>query len=379
MWWVMPRQWAKLRLGWRWFVGIALAALLCSFCSVAQANSAAPPTLTWFKFDHAEPVQPLEGLQVVQCSDLDCQFRVLLAETGDCRGEHCLARPESQPDQVQPRLDCRDDSLGRWGAQRCLAVSGYFADDSLFGGTEFFKLAAQFPDQHRESAVIALSESERLNNNAWQVEVLAGKLDVSRVEGVRASPRFPGFGVGFGLTVMSELLVAWVYGRRRSLAPVAQRRLLATLGLVHLVSYPTVWNFMTGFDYFQLPGTRAFSVVCFAIAMVWSGLLWLLRNKDLKVLLPGALVALMPLFFVGLIVTLFVGYGQQVPVADGLPRWLTVAIAETFAVVYEAVLLRWLNPKALSLRQAGLLSLAANGVSVVLGAIAWAGAVRWMI
>jgi len=68
--------------------------------------------------------------------------------------------------------------------------------------------------------------------------------------------------------------------------------------------------------------------------------LWGLRNKDLKVLIPVGLVTLPPLFFIGLLVTLFVGYGQQEPMADGLPRWLTVAIAETFAVgYYEAMLL----------------------------------------
>lgn len=375
----MPRHWTKLRLGWRWVVGIVLATILCGFCTVARANSAAPPTLTWFQFDYAGPVQPLEGVQVVQCSDRDCQFRVLLAETGDCRGEHCLAfpAPKTRRAAFRPPFNCRENSFGRRG-QRCLSVSGYFQDNSLLGGTEFFKLVAQFPEQHLESDVMDVAQTG-WHNQTWQVTAQTNGLEMAQPKRTWFTRHFTGFEIGFGLTVVSEVLVVWGYGRWRKLAPAGLRRLLATLGFVHLMSYLVVWNFITGFDYFQLPGTRAFSVVCFAIAIAWSKVLWSLRNKDLKVLIPVGLVTLPPLFFVGLIVTLFVGYGQQVPVADGLPRWLTVAIAETFAVVYEAVLLRWLNPKALSWLQAGGLSLVANGVSVLLGAIVWLGAVRWLM
>jgi len=207
--------------------------------------------MTWFQFDYAVPVQPLEGFQVVQCSDLDCQSRVLLAETGGCRGDHCLAfpTPKTRRDAVRPRLDCRENSFGRRG-QRCLVVGGYFRDDSSLGSTEFFKLVAQFPERHRESDVIDVAQ-KGWRQQTWQVTVRADDLmTIDQPNTSQFVHNLTGFKLGFGLTVISELLVAWIYGKRRGFTPITQRRLLATLGFIHLMSYLVVWNFITGFDYF---------------------------------------------------------------------------------------------------------------------------------
>lgn len=93
------------------------------------------------------------------------------------------------------------------------------------------------------------------------------------------------------------------------------------------------------------------------------------RSASSKKIIFISLLAFVLLNIAGGFIALWFGYGNRLPIAQGIPYGWTMPISEIFAVVYEAWLIATLSLGQLSLKQSGALSLLTNVTSLVLGLI----------
>lgn len=139
--------------------------------------------------------------------------------------------------------------------------------------------------------------------------------------------------------------------------------------MVNLFSYPVVWSFFTSLEPFQILLTRYLGISSLVVALVYGLIMYGRRSASSKKIIFISLLAFVLLNIAGGFIALWFGYGNRLPIAQGIPYRWTMPISEVFAVVYEAWLIARLSLGQLSLKQSGVLSLLTNVTSLVLGLI----------
>ncbi len=350
---------------------VLIVLILCMLfipAPVAVANSM-PTTTLWLAFDDQTGEQiDLEGVQLIGCDTPACDQPTLLEQYGSCDSAECLDTTPSP--LVAQHLDCLGD--------RCVVVFQY-------SDTSIFRVVAQFSDRVRESDLV-LEELPYMETVEWRIAVQDTALSVSvsdRSAQGPSDPYFHSFFLYFGLTVVIELLTAAL--ALRVWLKIGGKSLLKGLGyvlLANLISYPVAWIFWPSLGSFQPAERRLtgwFVLAAGVLTALPVGLSWKgerARRIGLRltvILLPLAGLATLVVWVLSSMGVAYSG-GAKIAVT-GLPSGLTIALAEVFAVVFEAVFLYLLARKTLSLSavRAVVISLVMNASSFVVGLLlsAW--------
>jgi hypothetical protein len=337
--------------------GVVVAILLAVLLPNTTCANAAPPIpKLWLTFTDAngQPIRP-NAVQVLGCEDEGCAAPTLLAATGTCNTTPCIGTPPENFAQAE----CK--------AQHCLLGFAFNFPPRL-------KLIVQANQKIVSSPIIATQELAMnfsyTEPTGWRV-VVGDSLTVTPDPHVPNTNASPNFGPAFLLTLITEVLIglAFLFAFKKPPLP-----MLLFIGLMQALSFPVVWFFFPTLQEWQLPNNRLLGLLLLGIAVIFGALLvWVRRAPPGKprVLSILALVAAVPasivcLFF-GLLVT---SYGNnQLATSAGLPYPVMLMGAEAFAVLYEAVMIYLLSNRSLTLKQSGLMSLAANAMSFGLGLV----------
>jgi hypothetical protein len=139
--------------------------------------------------------------------------------------------------------------------------------------------------------------------------------------------------------------------------------------MVNLFSYPVVWSFFTSLEPFQILLGRYFGISSLVVSLFYGFAMHVIRQDSSKKIVFFSLLIFVSMNILGGFIALWFGYGNRIPIAEGIPYRFTLPVSEIFAVVYEAWLISTLSLGQLSLKQAGLLSLLTNVTSLLLGFI----------
>ena len=361
-------------------IGILAIALTVLFASPASANAPPPPPMNWFTLSYPAGKQTLQGLQIVECSKATCEQPTLFIQYGECRDAGCLNSPATASQMNSSyQFSCSDD--------RCLLVNGFgntFPVDkpeSKDESSRWFRLIGQFSDRLRLSPPILKDPQGKGTSfpfsGVWQVEVANDSLRVILEENKQQyfistplqeyTSRM--FFSGWLLTIFSELLVAslclgWRKASRQKLG-----RALVAIAMVNLFSYPVVWSFFPSLEPFQILLARYFGVSSLVVALFYGLMMHVNRQASSKKIIFLSLLVFIGMNIIGSFIALWFGYGNRIPIAEGIPYCFTLPVSEIFAVIYEAWLISTLSLGQLSFKQSGLISLLTNAVSLLLGVI----------
>ncbi|MFM7603256.1 MAG: hypothetical protein ACKO7R_18985 [Pseudanabaena sp.] len=361
-------------------IGVLAIAMIVLFASTASANAPPPPPMNWFKFSYPLGQQTLQGIQIAECSTATCEQPRLFIQHGECRDVGCLKSPAIA-------LNIDKSYQFKCASDRCLLVSDLvntFSTDKTKLQDDphrWFRLIGQFADRLRLSPPILKDARERTalfpHSGVWQVQVAQDSLQITQEEDKLAyfllTPvqeyTSQMFLTGWLLTITSELLVGaiWLWWRKASQQKIS--RVLMTIAMVNLFSYPVVWSFFPSLEPFQILLGRYFGISSLFVAMFYGLAMYEKRQASSKKIVFFSLLIFIGMNILGGFIALWFGYGNRIPIAEGIPYRFTLPISEVFAVVYEAWLICTLSLGQLSLKQAGLLSLLTNITSLLLGFI----------
>ena len=331
--------------------------------SVALANSM-PRVELWLEFEYETSELPeLEAVQIIRCDTAECRKLTLLQQHGTCDVPGCL--------HSSPALEASQPLM--CAGNRCVVV--FWGDDAL----PPFRVVGRFSDRVRLSNLIS-DGLPQWGTYVWEITVQEIGLAVVAADRDPSPPSAPfsrSFLGSFALTIAVELLVA--AGALRGWLKLKDRDLLRGLGYVlfaNLISYPVTWAFWPSLRRLQPMEMRQIGYFLVFVALVFTAVLVALSRKEGKarrgwitftiVLVPVAAVA--TLLF-GLFAGMNIAYGGAPIAVPGLPSGLTIALAEVFAVSFEALVLYLLARKTLelALKQAAAISLFMNAASFLLG------------
>jgi hypothetical protein len=361
-------------------IGILAIAMIVLFASTASANAPPPPPMNWFTFSYPVGQQTLQGLQIVECNTATCEQPRLFIQYGECRDVGCLKSPAVALNiDKSYRFTCASD--------RCLLVSDLvntFPVDRTKpqeDPNKWFRLIGQFSDRLRLSPVLLKNPREKAasfpHSGVWQVQVAQDSLQVIQEEDKLAyfilTPlqeyTSQMFLTGWLLTITSELLVGAIFLWWRKVSQPKIFRVLIAIAMVNLFSYPVVWSFFPSLEPFQILLGRYFGISSLFVAMFYGLAMHVERQASSKKIVFFSLLIFIGMNILGGFIALWFGYGNRIPIAEGIPYRFTLPVSEIFAVVYEAWLISTLSLGQLSLKQAGLLSLLTNVTSLLLGFI----------
>ncbi|OYQ66249.1 hypothetical protein B9G53_04455 [Pseudanabaena sp. SR411] len=361
-------------------IGVLAIAMIVLFASTASANAPPPPPMNWFTFSYPVGQQTLQGLQIVECNTATCEQPRLFIQYGECRDTGCLnsSAIALQIDSSY-RFNCSDN--------RCLLVSDLvntFPIDRTKpqdNPNKWFRLIGQFSDRLRLSPTLLKDPKEKTasfpHSGVWQVQVTQDSLQVIQEENKLAyfilTPvqeyTSQMFLTGWLLTIASELLVGAIVLWWRKASQQNIFRVLMAIAMVNLFSYPVVWSFFPSLEPFQILLGRYFGISSLFVAMFYGLAMHVKRQASSKKIVFFSLLIFIGMNILGGFIALWFGYGNRIPIAEGIPYRFTLPVSEVFAVVYEAWLISTLSLGQLSLKQAGLLSLLTNITSLLLGFI----------
>jgi hypothetical protein len=177
------------------------------------------------------------------------------------------------------------------------------------------------------------------------------------------------FLTGWLLTISSELLIASLFLWWRKASQQKILRALVAIAMVNLFSYPVVWSFFPSLEPFQILLGRYFGISSFIVSLLYGLIMYGRRKDSSKKIIFVSLLTFIGLNITGGFIALWFGYGNRLPIAEGIPYRFTMPISEVFAVVYEAWLIATLSLGQLTLKQSGILSLITNATSLIFGLI----------
>ncbi|KAM3099219.1 hypothetical protein ACKFKF_15555 [Phormidesmis sp. 146-12] len=355
-WLEMTRSWTGCLKGF-----LALIASLLLMTTSADANAPAPPSYFWMTFQgrDAKAVN-VEGAQFVECATKTCDRPILLMNTGICTGEDCL---KSSPILSAPhRFDCVQNT--------CLYAESQFSQRST---GPYYKLVAQFDDRTKTTPAFPLDLQNPLVGYPKRLSVTVQPDDLTiEVDRAPMKPtRWEMFGIALGLTQIAELSLAALCLWRLKIERLVMRILVA-IAFINLLTFPVVWFFFPALQPFQYTTTRVFGVLSLLIAIGFSIFLATRSEITIRTLQKVFLVWLLSLpvvLAIGFVVAIFLGYGESLPPAMGVPSLITLPASEIFAVGWEAWLIDRLSQKRLIFAQVLTLSLLMNLVSLILGLV----------
>jgi hypothetical protein len=362
------------RTGWleemtrshRWTVCLkGVLAFVVSFLlmtTTADANAPAPPSYFWMTFqDRDAKAVNVEGAQLVECVTKTCDRPILLMKTGICTGADCL---RSSPILSAPhRFDCVQNT--------CLYAESQFSQRST---GPYYKLIAQLGDRSKTTPAFPLDIQNPLAGYPKRLRVTVGQSDlVITPDRTPMKPtRWEMFGIALGLTETTELILAalclWTLKIERNLSI----KILVSIAFINLLTFPVVWFFFPALQPFQYTTARVFGVLSLCVAIGFSIFLAGRVEVTLKTLQKVFFVWLFSLpvvLAIGFVVAVFLGYGESLPPASGIPSLITLPASEIFAVGWEAWLIHRLSQKRLIFAQVLSLSFVMNMVSLILGLV----------
>jgi len=340
-------------------IGILAFTAVSLWATPVYANAPAPPSYAWFNFEGRSSHTAIQGVQLAECRTLQCSQPILLMQSGICTDAACLKSP---PILSAPhRFDCVGD--------RCLFVEPSYTQRST---GPYYKLLAQFGDRVRISEGVALQIKNSLSGySARNLRVIVREADLAIVPDttLMKPSRWEMFNKALLLTELSELAVAAVWLWRMKLDKQQLAKALVAIAFVNLLTFPVVWFFFPSLQPFQYSTSRVFGVIILGIASLFGTLLAtrsIVTLKTLRNIFVGWLISLPIALGIGFFLAIAVGYGESLPPVNGIPSLITLPVSEVFAVVFEAWLIYRLND-AIPLREASLLSLTMNLISMILG------------
>ncbi len=365
-----------------WHVARLLVILIVGFVTLmllappVRADMPKTPSIVWFTFDYeTSQAVTLEGVQVVICPDHKdkCEPSLLHLQYGVCDQSECLPGP---PELTEPNeYDLTFECVGK--ICRVLSID-YAGQYYLYPP---FKLIAQFSDRVRVSPVVERVPPSykpidyyRSGHPAWQVTVTDPDLFVVKDTAKGSFLRLSTFSLSLVSNLIIELIVAVVFllGWMRFDVKLPLLNLLVIVVLVNLITLPVVWFFFPSLGQFQPGYNRFMGGVILILANLFAlllisiyrtqGILWRVGLIIFGIFFLGVVLA--AFYFSFLVVILMFLY--SLPVV-GLSPGVILILAETFAVLYETMLIVVLSKGGLSWRQAGLMSLLMNAASFMGG------------
>jgi hypothetical protein len=360
-------------------IGILAIAMIVLFALPAIANAPPPPPMNWFKLSYSASQPTLQSLQIVECNTATCEPPTLFIQYGECLATGCL-KPDANisASAKSYRFDCADN--------RCLLINEVNTFPSNQPKTQektnrWFRLIGQFSDRLRLSSPI-LKDSQEQNTSFpysgfWQVQVTNDSLQVIQEKNKHLYSIFTPlqeytsqmFLTGWLLTISSELLIASLFLWWRKASQQKILRALVAIAMVNLFSYPVVWSFFPSLEPFQILLGRYFGISSFIVSLLYGLIMYGRRKDSSKKIIFVSLLTFIGLNITGGFIALWFGYGNRLPIAEGIPYRFTMPISEVFAVVYEAWLIATLSLGQLTLKQSGILSLITNATSLIFGLI----------
>jgi hypothetical protein len=329
--------------------------LLAAPTSSVIANSLPAPFQMWLTFVSEKywPIQ-IEALQLVGCPDAGCTTPQLLKVYGECNSPKCFTGQPVLLDQW--KLDC--------AGNRCLFETRPKSNNSL---PPFLKLVITSSTNTWVSDTSTIPEC---NSCEFGLKVLLGEGSVTILpdsEFTRASNINRDSLTAYLVSVYIEIAVAglilWMWKKKWALT------LKKGLGIVlfaNLMSFPITWLLIPSFGRFELQASRQVGYLsAIATIVILLIALWVNKNRDrIKKWMITTAIMLTPLCFllVGVGILLW-SYGNTVRTISGLSPAVIIALAETFAVSFETLIIYLFCKENVSLKQAFLLSLATNAVS----------------
>lgn len=321
--------------------------------SNVYANAPPSPAALWLTFEYQMSQQPrLSGIQLIECATDECENPRLLQQYGVCNGVDCLIAPA--------KLTGWSDTF------ECISVRCRVASASYDEG--LFKLIVQFSDRTRMSQVVGNLPSGWGEESAWRVIVRETRLIL--VEDDRVAKAGQLFLTGLVFTQFIELLIASIYLRWLESDLASLLRRLRMIFMINLATFPVVWFFFPSLGQFQPVAVRRNGLFVLILSLYYASVLahsYLSASKKRRitvVILALLTLPVLPLCY--LVYLLATGADYRVPAAGLSPNAILLA-SEAFVIMCEAALLATLSKRTLSLRQAGLLSLALNTSSCLLG------------
>ncbi len=358
-------------------IGILAIAMIVLFALPAIANAPAPPPMNWFALSYPVGQPTLQSLQIAECNTATCEQPTLFIQYGECLATGCL-KPDANTSQVAKdyRFECADN--------RCLLINEVNTfpinqPETQEQTNRWFRLIGQFSDRLRLSSPM-LKDPQGKNasfaySGFWQVQVTKDSLRLVQEEDKQLYFIFTPlqeytrqmFYTGWLLTITSELLIASLFLWWRKASQQTIVRALVAIAMINLFSYPVVWSFFPSLEPFQILLARYLGISSLVVAILYGVIIYGRRSNSSKKIIFISLLAFVLLNIAGGFIALWFGYGNRLPIAQGIPYRFTMPMSEVFAVVYEAWLIAVLSLGSLSLKQSGMLSLITNATSLVLG------------
>jgi hypothetical protein len=346
-----------------WLFGIALS---LTIATSVTANAPQPPSLYWLKFDVPAQVQ---GVQIAQCQDRDCQKSILLKQHGTCTEAGCLKAPPKLAQSQSLHLDCADNL--------CLvALSPFYPKNELDPARLYF--IAQLDNRVSTSKIFPLSERKD-SSNKFTVKVAANRLEIvtNPAQKVEESPIFQNLFLTFMVvTVAIESIIWGGYLQWNQIAKGEIESTLWSVFLVHAFSFAIVWFSFPGLQHFASQSMRYGGAAWLGFSILYGMILSLYaiwaKNPLSHLVAVGSIAYWLGAAFVSFIIAALFGYGSPLPFADGLSEPISILASEIFAIGYEAWIIQRLRRDTLDFKTALLVSFVANTASCLIGlALAW--------
>lgn len=377
--------------------------LLIQPSSNVLANVAPPPTRIWLRFYNSDNSIPrLDSVQLVGCSNINCNSPILLKKYGKCTLSGCLSTAPILSKAWS--FDC--------ASSRCLFVYDRLNDNTL---PTYLQLIVQSSGRISTSAIIETPQYRYFNGFQWKVIIEVANLTI--VDDTRwYIPNFAEatFFNAYGFNIIVELLIAgifvWLWRKKKE---IPKFKMLGSVILANLLSYPVSWLLIPSFGQFQYLYVRTWGIISSIGAGFYTviAILLTLRKSDAKqtdqpvsklesgsfwedyhrsklLTLPQSINST-PLYHVAsrnrflilsflsvpfcllfmLYGAFFTIYGQTKVYVQGLPSIWIIPLAEAYAVVFETIFIFILSKKTLSFLQTASMCLTMNAVSFLLGLV----------
>jgi len=325
--------------------------------SIALANSGPPPTDIYFRFFSADKEAPkVEGVQFVGCYERSCTSPVNLVQYGKLNSPGFLSTTPAESEHWH--FDCT--------ASRCLLqVLSYELKHY-----PYLRLITSYDEKVQFSEVVQVPDCDYCTV-AWKVNLGEPVPLITEDEEFKSGGSMINFLLTYSLTITVEILVAFLLLRffHKSISLPTKKVLLSVL-LVNLLSYPVSWLVIPSFGQFQADSYRKTSLLLAGIVAAITVISIIVQKNRGKIkkwgyISLGISVPICAIMF--LIVSLMVSYGNRSVHINGLPWGIVVLLAEIFAVVFESSILSLLFKGEVKYKKALLFSLIANSASFLLG------------
>jgi len=334
---------------------LLLVFLLAAQTSSVLANSLPPPFQMWLTFvsEKNRPIN-IEALQLIGCGDSECTDPQILKEYGVCNSPKCFMDQPFLPDLW--KLDC--------AGNRCLFETSSQNKNSL---PPYLKLVITSSTNTWVSPTAAIPECNSCESG---LKVILGEENVAVLpdaEFTETNDNNKGSLTAYLISVLIEMAVAglilWIWKKEWTLT--IKKGVWIVL-FANLLSYPITWYLIPSFGRFAFESSRQLGFIgAIAVVVILLIALWINKNRDrIKKWIIISAVLLLPLIFLVFTIAEFLlFYGNSTRNISGLPPAMITALAETFAVSFETLIIYIFCKENVPLKQALLLSLATNAVS----------------